>query len=88
VHANGHAAIAYELASAWWGRGLASEAVRAVIGELVQRYGARSLGAVLKRDNQRSLRLLQRLGFTLASPDAHVQHRVEPGDLLMERALG
>ena len=88
VHANGHAAIAYELASAWWGRGLASEAVRAVIGELVQRYGARSLGAVLKRDNQRSLRLLQRLGFTLASPDAHVQHRVEPGELLMERALG
>jgi RimJ/RimL family protein N-acetyltransferase len=88
VHANGHAAIAYELASAWWGRGLASEAVRAVIGELAQRHGARSLGAVLKRDNQRSLRLLQRLGFTLASPDAHARHRVEPGELLMERAIG
>jgi RimJ/RimL family protein N-acetyltransferase len=87
VQANGHAAVAYELSSAWWGRGLASEAVRAVIAELVQRHAVRSLGAVLKRDNQRSLRLLQRLGFTLASPEAHVQHRVEPNELLMQRGI-
>jgi [ribosomal protein S5]-alanine N-acetyltransferase len=87
VHANGHAAIAYELSSAWWGRGLASEAVRAVIDELVRRHRVSSLGAVLKRDNQRSLRLLQRLGFTPASPQEHAR-RVEPGELLMERGIG
>jgi [ribosomal protein S5]-alanine N-acetyltransferase len=88
VHANGRAAIAYELSSAWWGRGLASAAVRAVIAELVQRHRVRSLGAVLKRDNQRSLRLLQRLGFSLASPDNHAQLGVEPGELLMQRGIG
>lgn len=88
VQANGHAAVAYELSSAWWGRGLASEAVRAVIDELVQQHGVQSLGAVLKRDNQRSLRLLQRLGFTLAPPDAHAQHGVEAGELLMQRGIG
>jgi len=88
VQADGHAAIAYELSSAWWGRGLASEAVRAVIDELVRRHRVSSLGAVLKRDNQRSLRLLQGLGFTLASPQEHVQRRVEPGELLMARGIG
>jgi [ribosomal protein S5]-alanine N-acetyltransferase len=88
VHANGRAAIAYELSSAWWGRGLASAAVRAVIAELVQRHRVRSLGAVLKRDNQRSLRLLQRLGFSLASPDDHAKLGVEPGELLMQRGIG
>jgi [ribosomal protein S5]-alanine N-acetyltransferase len=88
VHANGRAAIAYELSSAWWGRGLASAAVRAVIAELVQQHRVRSLGAVLKRDNQRSLRLLQRLGFSLASPDDHAKLGVEPGELLMQRGIG
>jgi [ribosomal protein S5]-alanine N-acetyltransferase len=88
VHANGRAAIAYELSSAWWGRGLASAAVRAVIAELVQQHRVRSLGAVLKRDNQRSLRLLQRLGFSLASPDDHEKLGVEPGELLMQRGIG
>ena len=88
VHANGRAARAYELSSAWWGRGLASAAVRAVIAELVQQHRVRSLGAVLKRDNQRSLRLLHRLGFSLASPDDHARLGVEPGELLMRRAIG
>jgi len=88
VQADGHAAVAYELASAWWGRGLASEAVRAAIAELVLRHGAQSLGAVLKRDNQRSLRLLQRLGFTLAAPDEHARQRIEPDELLMQRPIG
>jgi len=88
VQANGHAGIAYELSSAWWGRGLASEAVRAMIEELVLQHGALSLGAVLKRDNQRSLRLLQRLGFTPAAPPEHARQRVEPGELLMQRGIG
>ena len=88
VQADGHAAIAYELSSAWWGRGLASEAVRAMIAELVRQHRVQGLAAVLKRDNRRSLRLLQGLGFTLASPQEHVQRRVEPGELLMARGIG
>ena len=33
VHANGSAGIAYELSSAYWGRGLAQQAVAGMIGE-------------------------------------------------------
>jgi len=87
VHANGHAAIAYALSSAHWGRGLAGEAVQAMVSELVEHYHVRSLSAVLKRGNLRSLRLLERLGFSLASPEQHVEHAVERGELLMQREI-
>ncbi len=52
VDPNGRAAIAYELSSAYWGRGLARQAV---------------------------------LGFSPASAERHGKHRVEPGELLMQR---
>jgi RimJ/RimL family protein N-acetyltransferase len=85
VRSNASAAIAYELSSAYWGRGLASGAVEAMLGELQERYQVRSLSAVFKRDNQRSRRLLERLGFLPASPEEHVRGEVEPGELLMMR---
>src|SRR6266850_5090597 len=46
VHSNGQAAIAYELSSKYWGRGIASQAVQAMITELVERCRVRSLSAV------------------------------------------
>lgn len=85
VFRSSRAAIAYELSSKFWGQGLASEAVRAMVGELVAHYRVRSLSAVLKRENLRSLRLLERLGFTLASARQHEQAQVEAGELLMLR---
>ncbi|MBT9596371.1 MAG: GNAT family N-acetyltransferase [Vitreoscilla sp.] len=87
VRSRGRASIAYELASAHWGQGLASQAVQAMIGELVGHYQVRSLSAVLKSANGRSRRLLERLGFALATPEQHVRHRVEPDELLMKRAI-
>lgn len=39
--------------------------------------------AVLKQENLRSRRLLERLGFTPASPQQHAQRQVESGELLM-----
>jgi len=45
------ATIAYELSSAYWGRGLARQAVEAMIAELVGHYRVRSLSSVLKRGN-------------------------------------
>jgi RimJ/RimL family protein N-acetyltransferase len=86
VHEDGRAAIAYVLASAWWGRGLASEAVTAMIGELAASHGARELTAVFKRDNHRSRRLLERLGFALASPRRHAELQAEADEVLMQRA--
>ena len=81
LHPDGRAAIAYVLSSASWGRGFASEAVQAMIAELADHYQVRRFSAVLKQENQRSLRLLERLGFSLAAPDSWIA--LEPGELLM-----
>ena len=81
VHANRSSAIAYQLASAYWGRGLAREALEAMMAELAGRHGVRSFTAVLKRGNLRSLRLLERLGFE------HASHAVQPDELFMRRDL-
>jgi RimJ/RimL family protein N-acetyltransferase len=63
VLADGSALIAYEFGSAWWGRGLAREAVAALIERLRSAHGAGAVGAVFKRNNVRSRRLLERLGL-------------------------
>ena len=87
VRDDGSAAIAYELASAYWGRGLARCAVETMLAELVRHYRVRRFTAVLKRDNHRSLRLLERLGFSLAPPDLRARHELEPGETMMYRPL-
>ena len=85
IRREGRAVIAYELSGAFWGRGLAHEAVDAMITELFDHYGVRNFAAVLKRGNLRSIRLLERLGFILASPDEQTTYQVEPGEILMCR---
>ena len=87
VYPSGRAAIAYELSSAYWGRGLARQAVQAMISELIEQYGIRSFSAVLKRENRRSLRLLQRLGFVFASSAEHAEFDVERDEFLMLRLV-
>ena len=87
VHRDGRAAIAYELASAYWGRGYARKAVEAMIGELVQNHGVRTLTAVFKRENQRSRRLLERLGFAPASAQRCLELEIEPDENLMQREM-
>ena len=87
LHADGQAAIAYELASAYWGRGLASQAVQAMISELVEQHGVSQLNAVLKQRNLRSRRLLERLGFAPAEPDIVARYDLERDELLMRRRL-
>lgn len=85
VYADSRAAIAYILHSRYWGRGLAGEAVEAMIAELRARYHVRMLSAVLKQGNLRSLRLLERLGFSRASAELHATLEAEPDELLMIR---
>jgi len=57
------ALVAYEFNSAWWGRGLAREAVAAAMRELRQHLGVTRFGAVFKTANARSRRMLARLGM-------------------------
>ena len=68
VDADGLATIGYELGSTWWGRGIATQAVACMIEELQAHYQIRGLRASFNPDNQRSLRLLLRLGFEPAQP--------------------
>ena len=85
VRADGGVLIAYELGSAFWGKGLAHQAVSAMISELVRHYDTRELWAVLKRANHRLMRLLTRLGFTLATAQQHVELEAAPDESVMYR---
>jgi RimJ/RimL family protein N-acetyltransferase len=87
IYANGRAAIAYELASAYWGQSLARQAVQVMMAELGEQYGVHTLTAVFKRENARSRRLLERLGFALASAEAQTERNVEADELMMQRSL-
>lgn len=87
VRTDGSAGIAYELASRYWGRGLATRAVGAMIDELARAYGVRRLNAVAVRGNHRSLRLLERFGFAVATPAEHADHAVDPAEVLMSRSV-
>jgi RimJ/RimL family protein N-acetyltransferase len=87
VYADRRAAIAYEFASAHWGRGYARRAVQAMMTELGEHYHVDCLSAVFKQDNLRSRGLLERLGFSLAPPEAYAKHNVEDGELMMQRAI-
>jgi [ribosomal protein S5]-alanine N-acetyltransferase len=84
VTADGRAGIAYELASRYWGRGVARRAVEAMTDELAAHYRMQTLTAVLKRANGRSRRLLERLGFSLVSAE---DGRVGADEILMERPI-
>jgi RimJ/RimL family protein N-acetyltransferase len=77
------ATLAYELNSAYWGRGLARTAVQTMLDELATRYAVQQFSAVLKQANFRSMRLLQRLGFAMASAEQHRQRGVERDEFLM-----
>ena len=82
VQAEGRASIAYELASAHWGCGLASEAVEAMTSELAAHFGVHTLAAVFKRTNTRSRRLLERQGFRPVASAA-----VDDDEDMMQRTL-
>jgi [ribosomal protein S5]-alanine N-acetyltransferase len=79
--------IAYEFASAYWGRGWATLATGSIIEELEQNYGVATLLAELVGANHRSRRLLERHGFELADPALQADRPVEPGEILMVRRL-
>jgi [ribosomal protein S5]-alanine N-acetyltransferase len=80
VHEDGHAAIAYVLGSRFWDRGIGRVAVSSSIRILVEEYEVKRLTAVLKRANQRSRLLLERLGFSVGT------FSVAADELAMERS--
>lgn len=58
-----HAEIGYDLAPAWWGRGLMAEAVTAIVDYAFGTLGLAYLEAMVIDGNDRSRRALERAGF-------------------------
>jgi [ribosomal protein S5]-alanine N-acetyltransferase len=56
--------IGYELARKDWGRGLATEAVRAIVRFGHEQMGLNRIEAVVMLDNHASVRVLQKAGFS------------------------
>ncbi|APR78901.1 Ribosomal-protein-S5p-alanine acetyltransferase [Minicystis rosea] len=61
--AHGWAELAYELAQAHWGKGLARQAVAAVLQWTYQQNHVHRVHAFVRVDNMRSERVLERSGF-------------------------
>ncbi len=74
VFVPGSAWIAYVFSSRHWGRGHAHEATAGMLAHLAQAYGVRRYLATVEVDNERSIRLLERLGFARASPHEMAGH--------------
>ena len=87
VNAQGAALVAYEFASAWWGRGIAFAAVTAMLDELASSYSVQRAYAVFKTVNTRSERLLQRLGFELTDSGHPFDSGIEADELCRSRVL-
>ena len=76
--------VAYVLASKYWGRGYAQCAMQAMHEHLVSTYNVNRCLATVEAENQRSIRLLERLGFCLV--DVH-DHALSTTEHLFERVF-
>jgi len=66
--------VAYELGPQHWGRGYATEAVRALIAHLFTAYGMDVIRAETDTRNDRSAALLERLGFVKIERKENADH--------------
>ena len=87
VLAQGSGYVAYELASRFWRRGIATAAVGSVLCELATRYAVSEAFAVLKAANYRSRGLLSKLGFTALSAAQQAPWPAEPDELTMHKSI-
>jgi [ribosomal protein S5]-alanine N-acetyltransferase len=85
VLADGGAWVAYEVGASWWGRGIGTEATRAMVEHLACDYRVAHFMATVDRRNARSWRLLERLGFVRASEADAAAMKVAPNDWLYQR---
>ena len=79
--------IGWRLARAYWGRGYATEAARAAIEDGFSRLGLAEIVAFTVPANERSRRVMERLGMR-RDPDADFDHPAMPaGDPLRRHIL-
>jgi RimJ/RimL family protein N-acetyltransferase len=82
VTADHTAWVAYVFSRRHWGRGHATEATRAVLDHLASSYGVTRYLATVEAENERSIRLLERLGFRPATPQEAASQALSPTERL------
>jgi len=87
VAANLETNVAYAIGSAFWGRGIASEAVAQMLEIVATDFEVKRFFVVVERGNGRSVRLAERLGFSEASPELAEQRGVVATDMLLLKVL-
>ena len=85
VMSRGRAWVAYLLASKHWGRGHAHTAMLAMLDDLSRTCGVTHYMATVEAENQRSIRLLQRLGFHAATAQEAAGHELTASERLFLR---
>jgi len=79
--------VAYVIGSAFWGRGIATEAVAQMLHIVATDLRVRRFIIVSERANTRSIRLAERLGFVEVPPGQATKRAVAPTDILMQKVL-
>ena len=87
VTSNRSAHVAYVLASRYWGHGYAHRAMLAMLECLASAYDVERCRATVEVENQRSVRLLERLGFQLATEGELQGHQLSTTERMFVRCL-
>ncbi len=87
VGSNASAYVAYMLGRKHWGHGYALEAMHTMLDHLSDAYGVERCLATVEAQNQRSIRLLQRLGFHMAHGPELDGHGLSGSERLFVRQL-
>lgn len=77
--------VGFVFSSKQWGRGLAFQATRAVLDHATPRWGITRYLATVEAGDERSIRLLGRLGFREAGPAECLGHELSATERLFVR---
>jgi RimJ/RimL family protein N-acetyltransferase len=83
VAANLETNVAYAIGSAFWGRGIASEAVARMLELVSAEHAVKQFFVVADRRNVKSIRLAERLGFAEAMPETALRKGIAVTDILL-----
>lgn len=87
VAANLETNVAYLTGSAFWGRGIATDAVAQMLRIVAAEFSVKRFVIVSERLNSKSVRLAERLGFTEVPTQQATDRVLAPTDILMQKVL-
>ncbi|MEM1156575.1 MAG: GNAT family N-acetyltransferase [Pseudomonadota bacterium] len=83
LFADGSLWIGYKLAQAYWGKGIATQSVSWLTGELHRRYPDLAIHASVDTRNGASIRVLEKIGFEVIRREAAELHGLTSEDLIL-----